>query len=249
MDLTASVLPLIVASPFVGSFLGLLVVRLPRRRPVLIGRSACVACERPLGPYELVPALSWLVQRGRSRCCNALIGWFYPAMELAALGIALWSMTVLSGWPFWATCALGWCLLVLACIDWRHFILPDVLTLPLIPAGFGVAFALDPNLLVHHMAGAAAGFFVFWVIARSYRLLRERDGIGFGDVKLMAAGGAWLSWTGLPSMVLLATLSALAIAFVRAARGTPLSATDRTPFGTHLCAAFWVVWLYGPISL
>ncbi len=98
----------VLAAPFVGSFLGLLIARLPVGGAVVLGRSACLACRHPLGPADLVPILSWLLRRGRCRHCGVAISALYPLVELAALGLALWAAAMVSGWLLWASCALGW---------------------------------------------------------------------------------------------------------------------------------------------
>ena len=134
---------LLLVSPFIGSFLGVVAKRVHRPRTILWDRSRCESCHQNLGPRDLVPLLSWIARRGRCRYCGARLGWFYPALELAALGVAIWSAALASGWPLWATAAFGWALLALAVIDVRDFLLPDFLTLPLIPLGLMVNAALD----------------------------------------------------------------------------------------------------------
>ncbi len=237
------------AAPFIGSFLALLAVRLPLGKPLLIGRSACPACNRRLQPLDLVPLLSWLVLRGRCRSCGAAIAGFYPAMELASLVVALWAATLFSGWLLWASCLLGWSLLALAAIDRRDGILPDVLTLPLLLAGLAVIAGLDAARMPAHIVGAVAGFLGFAGLAVIYQRVRGRDGLGLGDAKLLAAAGAWLSWEGLPSVVLLAAVSALAVALLRSAGGQALRADRRIAFGPYLSLAIWLVWLYGPLVI
>lgn len=238
----------IIAAPFVGSFLGVLIERLPAGRPVALARSACDVCGRALGPLDLVPVVSWVGRRGRCGCGRARLSIFYPAIELAALAVAIWAALVVSGWLVWASVALGWSLLAMAVIDQRHEILPDVLTLPLIPAGLLVAWAIDPGKLLDHAIGAAAGFLVFVAIAWTYHRLRGREGLGMGDAKLLAAAGAWLGWQGLPSVVVIGALSALALALARAAAGAKLSAGMRISFGPYLALGVWLVWLHGPLS-
>jgi leader peptidase (prepilin peptidase)/N-methyltransferase len=154
---------------------------------------------------------------------------------------------VLSGWLLWASLALGWTLLALAAIDLRHYLLPDPLTLPLIPAGLGLAWLIEPAKLPDHAIGAAAGLVGFALIAWLYRRLRRREGLGLGDAKLLAAGGAWLGWQALPSVVALAAVFALALALAGALPGGKLAATTRIAFGPHLALAIWLVWLYGPL--
>ncbi|MFQ5955636.1 MAG: prepilin peptidase [Kiloniellales bacterium] len=236
----------VVVAPFVGSFLATLAVRLPAGRP-LSGRSECPACAVTLAPRDLVPLVSWALSRGRCRHCGARLGRFYPLVELAALGVALWAATEFAGWELWAVCGLGWALLALAIIDVRHYLLPDGLTLPLIPAGLAVAWLHGPAMLRDAAIGALAGFVVFAVVARVYRRLRGREGLGLGDAKLLGAAGAWVSWFGLPSIVLMASLTALAASLVGAARAGRLDPAMPVPFGAYLGLATWLVVLYGPL--
>jgi leader peptidase (prepilin peptidase)/N-methyltransferase len=238
---------LLLAAPFVGSFLGVLVKRLPASRPVALGRSVCDHCRQTLGWRDLIPLISWALTHGRCRHCRQLIGPFYPAVELLALAIALWALLVLPGWIAWAGAALGWALLTLAWIDQDHFLLPDVITLPLAVAGLAVAWLIDPAVILDHLIGAAAGFVLFTAIAWFYRALRHRDGLGGGDAKLLGALGAWVGWQGLPTIVLYAAVSGLALALILAARGRRVELGHRLPFGPHLCLGGWLVWLYGPL--
>ncbi len=110
--------------------------------------------------------MSWVALRGRCHRCANPIGVFYPAIEIAALVIALWAATAVSGWQLWVGCVLGWSLLTLAVIDYRHFLLPDYLTLPLIQFGFVATWVNDPSPLGGHIVGAAAGL-GFVVVLRS----------------------------------------------------------------------------------
>ena len=238
---------LLSAAPCVGSFLGVVAVRLPEGRSALRGRSACPHCGTRLGLLDLVPILGWGLARGRCRHCGAGISWSYPAIELAALAVAAWSLAVLPGWLAWAGCALGWSLIVLAVIDARHLLLPDALTLPLVPAGLAVAWWVDPAKLPGHALGAVAGFLVLAAVGLAYRRLRGREGLGSGDAKLFAAAGAWVSWGGLPSVLLVAAAGALAWHLGAARwRGRRLEGRE-LPFGPYLAAALWLVWLYGPV--
>lgn len=146
-----------------------------------------------------------------------------------------------------ATPLLGWALLALAVIDWRHLLLPDAITLPLIPLGLLVAWTIEPGKLLPHMIGASAGFFFFAAVAWIYRRLRGRDGLGLGDAKLLAAVGPWLSWEALPSVVFLGAAGGLVVFFVRAKLDDSIARHDRLPFGSTLSAAIWLVWLYGTL--
>jgi leader peptidase (prepilin peptidase)/N-methyltransferase len=102
----------LLAAPFIGSFLGTLALRLPKGEPVLGGRSACPACGHVLGPLELIPLASWAILRGRCRSCGAAISAFYPAIELAALAVAAAAAATTSGAGFYLACLIGWALLV-----------------------------------------------------------------------------------------------------------------------------------------
>jgi leader peptidase (prepilin peptidase)/N-methyltransferase len=221
------IVAVLLAAPFVGSFLGVVIERLPAGRPVLLSRSSCDACARTLRPRDLLPIVSWIAQRGRCPYCRAELGAFYPAIELAALAVALSTAWLLPGWLLLTSCALGWTLLCLAVIDHRHFLLPDELTLPLIPAGLVVAWLIVPARLPDHMMGALAGFVAFALISFAYRHLRGRE--------------------ALPGVVLIGALSALTLALARSVAGGTLSATMRIAFGSHLALAIWLVWLFGPV--
>jgi len=246
-------LSLIAASPFIGSFLGVAIDRLPAGRPIVMGRSRCDACGHVLSARDLVPVLSWVAAKGRCRHCSHGIGWFPLAIEIAAVAVALWSVAVPPGWLALAGAGLGWTLLALAWIDARNLLLPDVLTLSLAATGLVVAGLIHPALIIDHLIGAAAGFAAFAGIAALYRRMRRRDGLGLGDAKLLGALGAWTGWQGLPTVVLYAAaaalLGALARSLVRPGRHTRLRARLRLPFGPFLCLAGWLVWLYGPLSL
>jgi leader peptidase (prepilin peptidase)/N-methyltransferase len=240
-------LPLVVA-PVIGSFLGTLVLRLPAGEGVLGGRSRCDACGHVLGALDLVPIASWLVLRGRCRHCGVALSAFYPAIELAALGLAAWAALTVTGTELWLGCALGWGLLALALIDYRHYLLPDGLTLPLVALGLVAAWLDDPAELAAHVIGAVAGYAAFLLIALAYRRLRGREGLGQGDAKLLAVAGAWVSWQGLPSVVLLGAGATLGLLLWQRWRGGALRLDQRVPFGPGLCLGLWLVWLYGPLQ-
>lgn len=233
-------------SPIAGSFLGVLVRRLPRGGPVALARSQCETCGRTLAARDLVPVASYLVLRGRCRVCRAPIAPMHLGVELAAIGVALWAALVETGPArLWLTCLLGWTLLALAWIDWRHFRLPDALTLPLLLAGLGAALLLDPDAAPEHAAAAALGYLALRGLALGYRVLRGREGLGAGDAKLLAAAGAWLGLEALPAVVLGAAILGIGVALVARLRGQVVTRETPVPFGPGLCAALWLAWLYG----
>lgn len=238
----------IAIAPFIGSFLGTLVLRLPKGESVVGGRSVCPECGHGLGVFDLVPVLSWVSLRGRCRYCGAAIPPFYPAIELGALGVAVWAALAAPDVPLWQSCLLGWTLLTLACIDAWKYLLPDVLTLPLLLAGLLVALVFDPDVLSARLAGAVFGFGLFWALRISYRAWRRREGLGGGDLKLLAAAGAWVGVEGIPSVILIAALSGLAGAVLRSrVTGKALGGRTRIPFGLFLALGIWLIWLYGPL--
>jgi leader peptidase (prepilin peptidase)/N-methyltransferase len=241
--------PLIVA-PAIGSFVGVLACRLPRGKGIALSRSACPHCGHALSWRDLIPFASFILLKGRCRYCEMAIGWFYPSIELAALIIALWAVAVLPPQMVWPSVGLGWTLLALAVIDARDGILPDTLTLPLVLAGLAVAGWLDPGGIVDHLLGAVAGFVILAGVALAYRHFRGREGLGLGDAKLLAAAGAWVSWQGLASVILLGATGSLAwILFAALLGRIRLQPSAELPFGPGLCLAIWIVWIHGPLIL
>ena len=237
---------LVAIAPLTGSFLGTVVLRTPIGQSVVYPRSACDHCGHVLSFWDLVPLVSWMVSRGRCRYCGARVSAFYPLIELAALGVAVWALTATAGWQLWATAALGWALLALALINARHFVLPDGLTLPLVPAGLAAAWFAAPEKIADHAIGAVAGFAVAALVAVLARRLGGHPAPRMGDAKLLAASGAWVSWTGLPGVVAAAALAALAAALVGSASGRRPFSEGRVAAGAWVCLGTWLVWLYGP---
>jgi leader peptidase (prepilin peptidase)/N-methyltransferase len=236
--------PVLVA-PAIGSFAGVLVRRLPAGRPIAAARSACESCGHTLDPLDMVPLASFLFLRGKCRYCGAPIAPMHAAIELAALAVAAIAAALLPGGPdLWITCILGWWLLTLAWIDATSFRLPDVLTLPLLLAGLAEAALFEPEELNARAIAAACAYTALWLLAYAYRRLRGREGLGLGDAKLLAAGGAWLGPWLLPNVLLLAALIALAFALLLRLRGTRLHAQLRLPFGPFLAGAIWAAWVW-----
>jgi leader peptidase (prepilin peptidase)/N-methyltransferase len=239
---------LVIASPAIGNFLGVLIRRLPEGLPFVWSRSRCEACGTALRARDLFPFLSWLAAGGRCRYCRRPTGWFYPGVELAALGIALAAIVFDGGQRVWLDCLLGWWLLTLGWTDLRSWLLPDLLTLPLIIVGLVAAFVFDPDQLTQRALGAALGYLSLAAVAALYRALRGREGLGGGDAKLLAASGAWLGAAALPEVILLAALAALASAALLRAAGVRLGRHSAMPFGPFLALATWGLWLFGPLD-
>lgn len=241
--MVAAFLVLLVA-PAVGSFLGVLVRRLPAGQDVVRRRSACESCGLTIPMRDLIPVLSFVALRGTCRQCRADIHPMHLVIELAAVGVAVWAVLALAGPDLWLGCILGWTLLALAWIDWLHFRLMDVLTLPLLAAGLAGTAWMTPDLTASHALAAAAGFAGLRAVALAYKALRGRDGLGGGDAKLLAAGGAWLGPGLLPEVLVLAALLGLGLGLVQAARAGRLYGTAVIPFGPPLAFAIWLGWLY-----
>jgi len=239
----ASASSAVLLAPFIGSFLGVVIRRLPKGRPIAWTRSRCEECGSTLSVRDLVPVLSWLSERGRCRFCGRWLGWFYPGVELAALGIALIAVSFDQGAEIWLDCILGWTLLALAWIDAQHWLLPDRLSLPLVLIGLAAALIFDPAALTDRALGAALGYLALRAVALLYRRVRGRDGLGQGDAKLLAAAGAWVGATALPQVILIAAFAGLLAAACLRLSGVRLGPFSALPFGPFLAFATWLVWL------
>lgn len=242
----------------VGSFLGLISLRLPRGEDVVFDRSRCGGCGKTLKPWRMIPVLSWALSRGRCSDCGATIPVRYPLIELGSGLIGVWAglhsadftMALMTG-------VLGWNLLIIALVDAEHFWLPDQLTLPLFLSGLLTAVLLHPgglsaalpSALIPPLIGSAVGFGALWMLAWLYKLARGREGLGGGDPFLLGAGGAWVGWTGLPSVLLWASAAGLSLVLAMLIARRRVSGTDRLPFGVFLSIGIWMTWLYGPLGL
>ncbi len=219
---------------------------------LLVPRSACPKCHTPIASYQNIPVLSYLLLGGRCAHCKTRITPRYPLVE-ALTG----ALTAMVAWRFGPTpaalCAalITWILLALTFIDLDHQLLPDNLTLPLLWAGLAASLtgwsqsASLPVTPAGAILGAAAGYLSLWVVYHGFKLLTGKEGMGYGDFKLLAALGAWLGWQMLLPIVLLsagvgAIVGLLLIATHRQQRGHPI------PFGPFLAAAGWIAMMWGP---
>ncbi|BBF70138.1 prepilin peptidase [Sphingomonas bisphenolicum] len=223
-----------------GSFLATLILRWPQGRGVVGGRSACDGCGRTLAVRDLIPLLSALVQRGRCRTCGAHIDPLHGRVEA---GCAIIGALATGGMPDlggvgWAL--LGWTLLTLAILDWRHFWLPDALTLTLAFLGLTIGMWATDVILMDRVIGAAIGYGILLAISLGYRALRGRDGLGLGDAKLLGALGAWFGWQALPFILLIASMLGLVVMLVS---GRVKSRTAQAPLGTFLALAALPAWI------
>jgi leader peptidase (prepilin peptidase)/N-methyltransferase len=231
----------------VASFVALVADRWPRGEDIVSTPSHCRACHRRLSPFNLIPLVSFCVQRGRCNVCKAALPIDLLLAEVAGVAIALVVVTKLGdGAAMIALGGFGAALLLLALLDARHLWLPDAITLPLALAGLAAgpgALALLPGpSLLERVAGAVLGFAALELLRRAYRALRGREGLGGGDPKLLGAIGAWLGVAALPGVVLVAALLGLGWAGVQALRGLPAGGEAPIPLGTALAVAA-LLWL------
>ena len=251
----------------VGSFINVIVCRLPimlerawqsselpNELPteafnLAVPRSHCPSCAQQLSASENVPVVSFLFLRGRCRHCKSRISARYPLVEIAAsVASVLVAMTFGFTASTLAFLAFAWFLLALSLIDLDHHLLPDDLTLPLLWLGLLVsAFNLGlPGVsLFDAVIGAAAGYITLWSLFWAFLLVTGKEGLGYGDFKLLAALGAWLGWQAILPVLLLASLAGaviglILIVFGGRERSAPL------PFGPFLAAAGFVMLIWGP---
>jgi leader peptidase (prepilin peptidase) / N-methyltransferase len=252
----------------VGSFLNVVIHRLPKmmerewraecaelageeapaaeRYNLVVPRSACPSCKRPITALENIPLLSWLVLRGKCAGCSARISPRYPAVE--ALSAAL---SAYVAWHFgFGMAAAGallftWAMIALTFIDLDTFYLPDSITLPLLWLGLLLNINGTYSPLSDAVIGAAAGYLSLWGVYWIFKWATGKEGMGYGDFKLLAAIGAWLGWQMLPLTILLSSLVGAVIGiglivFAGRGRSVPI------PFGPYLAIAGMIALLHGP---
>ncbi len=257
-------------SLIVGSFLNVLIYRLPimmerewqaefseyfqtaaSAKPLAtfnlaVPRSACPSCHTPIAAYDNIPLLSWLVLKGRCRHCQAPISVRYPAVELLTA-----VLSAVIAWQYGPTLTtamllfLTWGLVALSFIDIDKMLLPDQLTLPLL--WLVLIFSLSQAAFVSPadaILGAAAGYLSLWVVYWAFKLLTGKEGMGYGDFKLLAIFGALLGWQQLPLIILLSSLvgaiiGATLLTIQGKDKATPI------PFGPYIAAAGWIAMLFG----
>ncbi len=210
--------------------------------------SACPHCQHKIGALENIPLLSYLWLRGKCSACGASISVRYPLIE--ALSGALTGYVALHfgfGWAALAVMGFVWAMIVLAIIDLDTFFLPDSITLPLIWAGLlAHVVQLFPQVsLSAAVIGAVAGYLCLWSIFWLFKLATGKEGMGYGDFKLLAAIGAWLGWKALPLVILLSSVvgAVVGIALIvlrRQGRDVPI------PFGPYLVVAGLIALFWGP---
>lgn len=226
-----------------GSFIATLAIRWPQGRSAMRGRSACDSCGKGLAAGELIPVLSYLLQRGRCRGCGAAIRSSHLVTELTGCAIGVSAGLVAPGAAGVAGAVFGWLLLALAALDIAAYWLPNLLTGALALTGVATGLAGLAPAIEDRLLGGVAGFGLLWLVAWGYRRLRGRQGLGGGDPRMFGAIGLWLGWYALPMVLLAACLIGLAGVLGLMAGGKKLTGTDRLPFGLMLAAAGYAVWI------
>jgi leader peptidase (prepilin peptidase)/N-methyltransferase len=239
---------LIIAAIFgavVGSFLNVVILRLPDPgQSIIFPASHCPQCNSPLHWYENIPLLSYIFLRGRCSHCKCGISSQYPLVELtmalltAALVYRFQLSTTTAGYFFFSAA-----LLVIIFIDIRHQIIPDVISLPGIVLGFLFSLVSDTLSWQSSLIGLLVGGGVLYAVAFFYALLRKIDGMGGGDIKLLAMIGAWLGWQSLP-FVIFASSTTGAVVGIVAMRRQKKGGQTRIPFGPFLSLAALVYMFY-----
>ncbi|MEP4888999.1 MAG: A24 family peptidase [Aliiglaciecola sp.] len=207
--------------------------------------STCPKCQHKIRAWENIPVISWLFLKGKCSQCNNPISIRYPAVELFT---ALTSMAIAwhfgFGWQAAAAVLFTWCLVALIFIDIDKMLLPDQITLPILWLGLILS---TMNIFVSPtdaIIGAAAGYLSLWSVYWLFKLLTGKEGMGYGDFKLLAALGAWVGWQYLPIIILLSSLvgAVIGISYLL------IKGKDKgshIPFGPYLAIAGWLTLIYG----
>ena len=210
-----------------------------------VPRSRCAKCNSPIGILQNIPLISFLWLRGKCAHCQAPISWQYPAIELIT---AILSLMVF--WKFGLSTDLifalifTWALIALSGIDAKHFILPDNIVLPLLWLGLFANLSGRFANLPDAVLGAIVGYGVLWVCFWAFKLATGKEGMGYGDFKLMAAVGAWFGWQSLPAALLLSSLTGAIVGITLII----LQKNDRSsaiPFGPYIAISGWLMLMYG----
>jgi leader peptidase (prepilin peptidase) / N-methyltransferase len=228
-----------------GSFLNVVIYRLPEGMSLLRPPSACPACKKRIKPYDNVPVLSYLILRGKCRHCGSRIPVSYVLVELMtpAAFVILYLQYSLSLF-FFASCLFASALIVLGFIDYRHKILPDRITFPGIAFGLIYSFFRSDLTFLQALLGAAVGAGFLLIIYAGYYLVRKKEGLGLGDVTMMLMVGAYLGWIKtLLTLILASFAGALVGIIIITAKKKDLQ--YMLPYGTFLAPAAFIALVWG----
>ncbi|EGU39229.1 prepilin peptidase [Vibrio scophthalmi] len=211
-----------------------------------VPRSACPSCHTQIRAIDNIPVISWLLLKGKCHNCQSKISARYPLIELLTGGLCLLVATTLPASYF--TIALLFFTFVLVAatfIDLDTMLLPDSLTLPLMWSGIALAlFGISPVSLQDSVIGAMAGYLCLWSVYWAFKLITKKEGMGYGDFKLLAALGAWLGWQYLPMIILVSSLVGLVFGLIQL-RLQSKGIDKAFPFGPYLAIAGWIAMLWG----
>jgi len=217
-----------------GSFANVVIYRLPLGQSVVAPRSRCMNCEKPIAWYDNIPIFSWFILRGRCRHCGQRYSFRYAAVE-TLMGVTFVALYLKLGlcWLLLEYLIFAFGLITASCIDLDHMILPDVFTLSGIALGL-VGAAVNPEReFLPALFGFLLGGGSLWAVAAIYALLRKQEGMGGGDIKLLAWIGAVLGWTSVPFVVIISSLVGSLVGLIVMAR-TKGNLSQAIPFGPYL---------------
>jgi len=228
-----------------GSFLNVCIYRIPLNKSIIFPPSSCPNCEHRIKFYDNIPVFSYLLLRGKCRYCHTHIPIHYPVVELLTglLSMALFIRYGLS-YQYILSFLFLIALLLISFIDLHHQIIPDILSIPGIFAGIAVSFIPGHLTWPDSIIGAVGGGGILYLIALVYKKVTGKDGMGGGDVKLLAMIGAWMGWRALPFIILLSSLSGIVIgggALMMAGKGYRV----RIPFGPFLSLGAIIYFFFG----
>ena len=190
-----------------GSFANVCILRIPEKKSIAWPGSACPKCQAPLKWHENIPVFSWLLLRGRCRKCQEKISYQYPSVEILTAFLFGWAAQHFGlTFQLLEALILIFGLVCITFIDLKHMIIPDVFSLPGIVLGLALALISPDRTFLGAVAGVLVGGGFFYAIAWIYATFRKREGLGGGDIKLMAALGAFLGWQSIPYIVLVSSL-------------------------------------------
>ena len=207
--------------------------------------SSCPKCNHKIRAWENIPVISYLILRGKCSSCGTHISAQYPVIETAT---AIFSVLVAIKFGVSLETLFGliftWSLITLTMIDAKTQLLPDNITLPLLWLGMLINTSSIYTDLQSSVFGAITGYLILWSVYKLFKLLTGKEGMGYGDFKLLAALGAWMGWQMLPQIILLSSLVGTVIGvsmmiFNKHERGTPI------PFGPYLAIAGWIAFIWG----
>jgi leader peptidase (prepilin peptidase)/N-methyltransferase len=207
--------------------------------------STCPNCGHRIRAWENIPVISWLMLRGKCAKCSAAISIRYPLVELGTALLSIWVASFFGfGVASLVAVVVTWMLIAMTFIDIDKMLLPDELTLPLLWLGLiislGEVFVTPADAII----GAAAGYLSLWSVYWGFKLLTGKEGMGYGDFKLLAALGAFTGWQGLPTIVILSSLvgAVVGITLILMKKN---ESSQAIPFGPYLAVAGWITLMYG----